>query len=533
MKITLFVILLYGMVLIPVGGQKDDEGFTRALNNINQSVLQAQLGFLASDWTEGREAGKRGEFLAGDYIASMLQLYGVKPGGDYSGGKSSSAIFPDNERTYFQNFNLVKTSAGDIQSLELSTVEGEAVSSVSFVFNTDYRIKPTDKNIEITAPVIFVGFGFKNEKLLHDDYSKLDLKGKFILRISGFPGFASNKLSLSELSASSGEFERMAKKSGALGIIEFNPDLSFVETQPQQEFMNMSPAENPGVERLATAYSLPYKTMRDDLLQITISSKIANAIMNDVGFVLDDYIKKSESGSVKQLPVIKNKFIHLKTTVKTETVRVRNVIGIIEGKDPDQIILAGAHYDHMGIQKGFIWNGADDNGSGTVGVMTVAKAIMETGLKPKKTILIALWTAEEEGLLGSKHYVENLPYPLSNLRLYVNSDMISRYMSESIPNNVEMAYTESNTLLRSITEKNLINYGIDLDVDYQPSKEPTGGSDHRSFVGIGVPVMRIKAGHREQYHTPYDEINTVDWDIMEKIVKLNFINIWELANTNW
>ncbi len=89
-----------------------------------------------------------------------------------------------------------------------------------------------------------------------------------------------------------------------------------------------------------------------------------------------------------------------------------------------------------GVANGYTWNGADDNGSGTVGVMTIAKAIMETGIKPDKTIVIALWTAEEEGLLGSRYYVENLSYPLKNLRLNVNFDMISRYMSDNDPKKV-------------------------------------------------------------------------------------------------
>jgi Zn-dependent M28 family amino/carboxypeptidase len=214
-------------------------------------------------------------------------------------------------------------------------------------------------------------------------------------------------------------------------------------------------------------------------------------------------------------------------------VRVRNVIGVIEGNNPDQVIVLGAHYDHLGSANGYTWNGADDNGSGTVGVMTIAKAIMETGIKPEKTIIVALWTAEEEGLLGSRYYVENLPYPLKDIHLNVNFDMISRYISESDPKKVNMIYTESYPRFRTITEQNIKKYGIDLIVDFQPSMDPPGGSDHRSFVAKSIPVMRFKPGHREQYHTPADEISTVNWDIMEKIVKISFANIWELANSDW
>ena len=146
---------------------------------------------------------------------------------------------------------------------------------------------------------------------------------------------------------------------------------------------------------------------------------------------------------------------------------------------------------------------------------------------------MALWTAEEEGLLGSRYYVENLTYPLKNLKLNVNFDMISRYISEHEPKNVTMTYTASCPIFKDITINNLQKYRIDLIVAYQPSNDPPGGTDHRSFVAVGVPVMRFKPGHREEYHTPMDEIDTIDWDIMEKIIRISFANVWELANTKW
>lgn len=515
-------------------GQTSDDTFTRALNNINQSTLKSQLGFLASDWTEGREAGKKGEYLAADYIASILQLYGVKPGGDTSRGRVSSVTLGTMDKTYFQNFLLIKTSPGEEQVMKVITSEGKTVKTVSFTSNLDFSTRTADQDVEIEAPVVFTGYGFKNEKLRYDDFSKLDLKDKFVLRISGAPGFAKEQLSPSELSASYREAETMARKMGAAGIIEFDPDLPVVGIQPASEFLNLSPSENnPSYGRLWADYSLPDKASQDNFLRIFISVKTANEILKGTGFVLEDFIKKSESNNVNPIPDLRDKTIYLKTTVKKETVRVRNVIGVIEGKNPDQIIVLGAHYDHLGTANGYTWNGADDNGSGTVGVMTIAKAIMETGIKPAKTIVIALWTAEEGGLLGSRYYIENLTYPLKKLRLNLNLDMISRYMADNDPKKVAMIYTESYPGFRTITEQNIKKYGIDLIIDFQPSKDPPGGSDHRSFVGKGIPVMRFKPGHREQYHTPADEISTVNWDIMEKIVKISFANIWELANSDW
>ena len=103
--------------------------------------------------------------------------------------------------------------------------------------------------------------------------------------------------------------------------------------------------------------------------------------------------------------IIKNKKLHVKTCLEAKTIKCRNVLGMIEGKNPDEIIVVGGHYDHLGIHDGFIWNGADDNASGTVGVMTIAKAFMASGVQPEKTIIFAAWTGEEKGLYGSKYFV--------------------------------------------------------------------------------------------------------------------------------
>jgi len=506
----------------------------KGLNAITSDVIKAQMGFLASDWTEGREAGQRGEYMAGDYIASLLQLYGVKPGGDYREPSRYSNIQSGREKTFFQNFNLIKTSPDGEQVMKVRSGEGNTVKTSQLTNNIDFAIRPSKQSIEIEAPVVFIGYGLRSDKLRHDDFSKLDLKGKFVLKLSGTPGFAKTVLSSQELSTMSRETIRIAREMGAVGIIEFNPASTIVGSQPLNQFTNMSSSEgNPAYRRLLADYSLPEKKSDDIFLRIVVTARMADEILKGSGFILDDFIKKSESSDYYSLPVINGKSIYIKTNVKKETVRVRNVIGIIEGTNPEKLIVLGAHYDHLGTADGYIWNGADDNASGTVGVLTIAKAFMESGLKPSKSIILALWSAEEEGLLGSRYYIENLSYPLNNLCLNVNFDMISRYVSDDDPKKVTMVYNEDIPLFRTITEENVKIYGIDLEVDYQPSNDPPGGSDHRSFTAAGVPVMRFKPGHREEYHTPYDEISTIDWDIMEKIVKISFANTWDLANSDW
>ena len=362
----------------------------KGLSAITTDVLRAQLGFLASDWTEGREAGEKGEYMAGDYIASMLQLYGVKPGGDFPQPRGFTNFQRINGRTYFQNFILQKTFPGDENILKVRSAKGPGSETISFTYNFDFTSRPADRGIELDAPVVFAGYGFKSDKLKYNDFSKLDLKGKFVLKLMGSPGFAQEALSPSELSASAIETEALVKSMGAIGIIEINPNSETVGKMRGNIEVNLSPSEsNPRSGKPYAAYTLPGESYQDNLIRIVISSNAAKVVLKGTGIDLRDFIRKSESTRSIQIPGISGKSIYFKTTVRTEAVRVRNVLGIIEGTDPDQVIVLGAHYDHLGTGNGYIWNGADDNASGTVGVMTIAKAINESGKKPAKSIIFA------------------------------------------------------------------------------------------------------------------------------------------------
>jgi hypothetical protein len=533
MKRTIFICVIISAFLIPhLRGQETP--VEKGLAAISEDVIRAQLGFLASDWTEGREAGEKGEFLAADYIASMLQLYGVKPGGDLLREGSIRGDLQTTGKSYFQNFTLIKTIPGDIQELRLKSQNGNSVRTMDFAYNVDFTFRPYSHSVDMEAPVVFAGYGFVSNKLKINDFDKLDIKGKFILKITGTPLFARKSLSTDELASAAGEMEKYIREKGAVGIIEFNPNSPVAGNPVIKEFMNMSPSEGiPRTGRPRARFSIPGNTFPEDLIRIVASVKTANEILRGTGIIIDNFLKNADTGQPGDFPLLTGKTISFKTNVITSQTAVRNIIGIVEGSNPDQVIVLGAHYDHIGIGNGYLWNGADDNASGTVGVMTLAKAVMATGKKPEKSIIFALWTAEEEGLLGSRYYVRNLTYPIKNLKLNMNFDMISRYISDENQNGAVMTYTRSFPGFKTITENNLKKFKIDLAVDYQPSDDPPGGSDHRSFVEAGIPIMRFKPGHREEYHTPADELSTIDWDIMEKIVRISFTNLWELANSSW
>jgi hypothetical protein len=533
MKKDLFILLiLSSLVCSGVFGQ--DTPADKGMLSISADVIKAQLGFLASDITEGREAGEKGAYIASEYIASMLQLNGIMPGGDYIYTRGISDATPAPSRSYFQNFSLLKTVSGSDQIMKVISQNGSERKTTIFTYQIDFSLNPSYPSVEIEAPVVFTGYGFKNEKLKYNDFNNLNIKGKFILKISGVPAFARAKLTDEEIANSLNDANKYIREMGAAGIIEFDPLNVFTGRIEAKDYLNPSPAErSPVPTAMYSRYFLAEKSASQALFRVSISARVAAEILSGTGVVPQDYMKKADINQTYISVPISEKTIYLKSDIKTSQIPVRNVIGIIQGKDTNQVIVIGAHYDHMGMSNGYIWNGADDNGSGAVGVMTIARAIVATGKKPDKTIIIALWTAEEEGLLGSRYYVRNLTYPLKYLKMNVNCDMISRYISNDNQKGVEMVYTKSYPRFRDLTEANIKKYGIDIVVDYKPSDDPPGGSDHRSFVEAGIPVMRFRTSHPAEYHTPADEIGVIDWDIMEKIVRINFANIWDLANSSW
>ena len=208
-------------------------------------------------------------------------------------------------------------------------------------------------------------------------------------------------------------------------------------------------------------------------------------------------------------------------------------MGYIEGKNKDEYIVVGGHYDHLGKWDGWIWNGADDNASGTVGVMTIAKAFMATGKKPEKSIVLAAWTGEEKGLWGSKYFVQEAQKNNLNVLLNLNYDMIARNTEkDSLKNQASMVYTKAYSGIEELTIQNLDTYQINLDLNYRPAERPGGGSDHAPFAQAGIPVFYFMAAMHPDYHQPSDELDKVNWEKMTNIIRIGFLDSWELANSN-
>jgi len=517
----------------------------KGLQAINKDVLRGQLEFLASDWMEGRNTAEKGAFMAADYIASMFRVYGLKPGGDMqwirlSREERSNGKKAFEEKTFFQNFGLIEYSEGDEQSFSIIEKTKHGKKKYQLGYQTDFSVNIASHGIECTAPLVFVGYGYTNNEKGYDDYKGLDVKGKIIVRLKGIPGFkdkespAYKKLMPKEKYAMwtiNRKKNELAAKKGALAIIEVSPGddktLDWAQNTPfhYKSENYQGPKQRKAYKRLRA----PGLEMGNSLTRIKLTPRAVHKLFEGHNFSLENFEEKA-ARLEKQKNFNLQKSVQLKTSVDSRIVKARNVIGIIEGEKTDEFIVVGAHYDHLGVKNGFIYNGADDNGSGTVGIMSIAKAIMATGKKPEKTIIFSAWTGEEKGLIGSRYYCENPTVPLDQIKYYANYDMISRNVRDTAGVKCFYTYTKAYEALKDISEEHIKAYDLKLKLKYRPMVKPAGGSDHLAFARKLIPVTCMITGLHDDYHTPKDVLQKVNYDKMHEVIKLGFLNIWRLSN---
>jgi len=546
--IRLLLTVVFISILYPSRAQDTKQ---KGLDAITQQAVEAQLEFLSSDWTEGRATGTRGAYMAADYIASMFKVYGLEPGGDSeiiwpSRRERMAGKRPTVKDTYFQAFNLLEYKNGDKHELSLTEEGSSGTRSTNFEYQVDFAVRASDVAVELSAPVVFVGYGIIDKESGYNDYKGVDVKGKIVLMLSGYPGMrdADSKAFKTFEPIYRGGGRRLyqhksesAREQGAAGVIEVSPEGESPESWASNLPFRYNSGNYEGTEARASFYTTrmrhPGKELNDAPVNISVSQRVANQLLNGSGVDLFSYESSVKNSMKPQAKELSGKKLSVKTTVDSKLIRAQNVVGVLPGKDTTEIIVIGAHYDHLGIHDGWIWNGADDNASGTVGVMSIAKACMATGDKPEKTIVFCAWTGEEKGLLGSRYFADH-PYNDAKMLLNLNYDMISRDNSnDTLGVKCSMNYTKAYPILKDVTENNIDTYHLNLEVGFRPSSRPRGGSDHSSFSAKDVPIMYFMAGFPPEYHQPDDHVELVNFPKMTDIIKVGYLNIWDLANTEW
>ena len=212
---------------------------------------------------------------------------------------------------------------------------------------------------------------------------------------------------------------------------------------------------------------------------------------------------------------------------------MRNVLGMIPGKNTKEYVIVGAHFDHLGIDPALdgdqIYNGADDNASGVSAVLQIARAFLASGQQPERNVIVAFWDGEEKGLLGSKYFVQTCPF-LSQIKGYLNFDMIGRNNKPQQPKQVVYFYTAAHPVFGDWLKEDIRKYSLQLEPDYRAWENPIGGSDNGSFAKVGIPIIWYHTDGHPDYHQPSDHADRLNWDKIVEITKASFLNMWKMAN---
>jgi hypothetical protein len=543
MKKLLFLIL----VLCLISGAASKAQLApkdKGLEAITMDVIKGQLEFLSSDWTEGRGTGEKGYYLAADYVASMFKVFGAAPAGDAAmGGGSRMSGMPSGPRpapskSYFQNFTLIESQPGGMSVLTIK----KGGRDFTFEENVDFTVSRAALSNRFEAPLVFVGYGFVDKANGIDEFAGVDVKGKIIVRLSGFPGSGDvtspmYKKLIGDDPRAAIEMSRKKNEAitnlGVAGVIDITLNTDIARRWGVYKFdNNMAPSESTARTNW-TSMRLDGKEITSSPVVLTVTERVINLLLKDSGIDIVKYEKDAAAGTLKAKPVIiPGLSAAVSTNIKSRRVNVRNVVAMIEGENKNEFIAVGAHLDHMGMDNGKIWNGADDNASGTVAVMTIAKAFAASGVKPKKTIIFCAWTGEEKGLLGSEYFtIYPVAGKINEYKFYMNFDMIARDIASDTDKNMAgITYTKANPKLEELTNTNKDQYKLNLKLNIRSADAPTGGSDYTAFTQNKIPVIAWMAAMHPDYHQPSDQINQVNWDKMLNIIKLGYLQMWEAAN---
>lgn len=480
----------------------------RGLDAITTNVLKSQLDFLASPWMEGRYSTEKGAMLASDYIASMMGVYGIQPAGD--------------SKTYFQTFNLVRYPHPQNEAMEIAFGGNTYMPTP----NVDYYIKSRRvlNSFRIDADAVYAGYGLYLPEFGLDSYGKVVVKGKVVVLFSygdeilKSEPFKSKKLSYMQQQDILENAANEAKRRGAAAIVYITNGSKVTNTVP-----HMGKAQNAVEDILA----LPNDSTKVTPIAFNVSSSFLRSALASVGVNADSapYYTVAKAATLKMRIKVKG------DVLGGELCKVRNVVGVIPGEDTTRCIVVGAHYDHYGLWGSTLYPGADDNASGTVGVLTIAKALKESGIKPKVSIVFGLWTCEEKGLWGSTYYSRNPYIAMDKTQLYINYDMIGRsYPKDTLSRQASIFFYEKEPSLKVIAEKTNAELGNILTLRSRSSLGgPNSRSDHGPFSVHGVPFIGWMAAFHEDYHTPNDTPDKIDYKKMQKVVKLGFLNLLRLS----
>jgi Peptidase family M28 len=485
-----------------------------ATSSITTRDLRMHLSFLASEELGGRYTLSPSNRVAARYLASQLESYGYR-------GAARDGSFLQRVPLSFRNVDRAASRV----TLNIGGTKRDFGYADAFLADV-----PADMNI--SGGLVFVGYGVSSPRNNYDDYAGLKVKGAIIVIADGVPE------SLKDVRLSGGEQgEGAALAHGAIGVVKI-PDAQTLLSWDQLKAYAAGPQQ----------LGLPPKAPASgkNLPEISAGPELIKAIAKALGKESSDLVARPSRLKPSDVPA--NAEIKLRVDVKEAPI-AQNVAGILDGADPklkDEYVVFSAHYDHLKTgDKGEVYRGADDDGSGTVSVLEIAQAF-SLGPRPKRSILIVFHTGEELGLFGSEYNTDYEPVvPLHKLVADFNIDMVgrSRPAGDDDPRDryltdkdsiyiigADKLSTELNTLNE---ETNLATARLKFDYTYNDEKHPERfyyRSDHYNYAKHGIPIIFYFTGVHRDYHRTSDVVEKIDFEKMERIDRMIFATGWRVAN---
>ena len=485
-----------------------DSGLTWA-NTITASDLSDHLYVLAADSMEGRETGKEGQRKAAAYIAAHFKASGLDP----------------IQGSYFQEVPLKVTQLkGGVLSL------GQEI----LIYKDDWVPYPGIEISDVEGEAVFVGFGIQDDQYSWDDYEGLDVQGKVVIMLAGEPGNEKKGYPLSE----TGEPGRWSKDRSAKRELADSLGASAMVIVTEQ-YETMKSRFIPWLSRERMRLDVEREGEGTDLPTVLMSP--AAMLRSSPWKSLEDIRKKWPKRKLKGTDW---PFCRLAIARVDERVMAANVWGFLPGSDStlaDEVVVLTSHYDHVGVDsEGLIYNGADDDGSGTVSLLENVQAWTEAhkaGKAPRRSMLFMAFVGEEKGLLGSEWYSDHPAFPLEQHVCDLNMDMVGRVDEAHADDDRYIYLIGSDKLsseLHDISEAvNTDHIGIELDYTFNAPDDPNRfyyRSDHYNFAKHNIPVIFYFSGVHEDYHGPGDTPDKILYTKMAEIGRLVFLTSWEVAN---
>lgn len=499
---------------------------------INKQRGYDHLSILASDEFEGRETGKRGAWMAAEYIKKQFQSFGLK--GPVKGGSDP----------YFQKLGYASISL----TKSVLSVNGQVKENFKDYYMPTNTVSAKGYDIKASS-ILFADYGLNKEEF--NNYAGQDVAGKVVMIFNSGDPVAKPAPTPApgtrRAPSSVGSLQNKIKyliEHKAAGVFVIDPNVENMTPQMKTRLQNSNPylQTTERIKSMAAAASLP---------TVNISLSLANQILAGANTTVDE-VKKKIAETLKPATIVLNVPVQFSAASKETDVRAENVLGFLEGSDPklkNEILIVTGHYDHIGLvqdpnAKDKVNNGADDDGSGTTGVLLLAEAFAKAkkaGKGPKRSILFMTVVGEEKGLLGSEWYSEHPVFPVENTIADLNTDMIGRIGEEYLgkPDSANYIYSVGSyrlsTELGDLSEKiNKTYTNMILDYKYDDPKDPQSiytRSDHYNFAKLGIPVIFYYDGMLQQdYHRPGDEVDKINFELLTKRAHLTYYTAWELAN---